>query len=178
MAKVKWTLDPTHSEVQFKIRHLMISTVTGYFTKFDASVETEDEDFLTAKAAFSVDVKSVTSNNEQRDGHLQSADFFDSANYPQIKFVATKYESVDQDGSYELHGNLTIRNTTKPVKLDVEFGGIIKDPWGNTRAGFSINGKINRKEFGLQWHAVTESGGVVVSDEVRVHVALELIKSA
>ena len=178
MAKVKWALDPTHSEIQFKIRHLMISNVTGQFTKFDISAETEDEDFLTAKISFSADVDSVTTGNEQRDGHLKSADFFDTAKFPQIKFAATKYENVDNDGSYELYGDLTIRDITKKVKLDIEFGGIVKDPWGNTRAGFEINGKVNRKEFGLQWHAVTEAGGVVVSDDVRIHCAIELIKQA
>jgi polyisoprenoid-binding protein YceI len=178
MAKVKWALDPTHAEIQFKIRHLMISNVTGQFTKFDVSAETEEEDFLTAKISLSVDVDSVTTGNEQRDGHLKSPDFFDAAKFPQIKFVATKYESVDDDGSYELYGDLTIRDITKKIKLDVEFGGIVKDPWGNTRAGFGINGKVNRKEFGLQWHAVTEAGGVVVSDDVRIHCAIELIRQA
>jgi polyisoprenoid-binding protein YceI len=178
MAKVKWALDPTHSEIQFKIRHLMISNVTGQFTKFDVSAETEEEDFLTAKISFSADVDSITTGNEQRDGHLKAPDFFDSAKFPQVKFVATNYESVDDDGSYELYGDLTIRDVTKQVKLDVEFGGIVKDPWGNTRAGFEINGKVNRKEFGLQWHAVTEGGGIVVSDDVRIHCAIELIKQA
>jgi len=176
MAKVKWVLDPTHSEVQFKIRHLMISNVTGEFENFSTDVETEDEDFMTAKVTFTADIDSITTGNEQRDQHLKSPDFFDAANYPQLKFVATKYENVDNDGSYELYGNLTIRDITKQIKLDVEFGGIIKDPWGNTRAGFSINGKIHRKEYGLKWDAVTETGGVVVSDEVRLHIAVELIK--
>lgn len=178
MAKIKWALDPTHSEIQFKIRHLMISNVTGQFTKFDVSAETEDEDFLSAKVSFSADVDSITTGNEQRDVHLKSPDFFDAPKFPQIKFVATKYENVDNDGSYELYGDLTIRDITQKVKLDVEFGGIVKDPWGNTRAGFEINGKVNRKEFGLQWHAVTEAGGVVVSDEVKIHCAIELIRQA
>ena len=178
MAKVKWALDPIHSEIQFKIRHLMISNVTGQFTKFDVSAETEDEDFLTAKISFTADVGSVATGDEQRDGHLKSPDFFDATRFPQIKFAATKYESVDNDGSYELYGDLTIRDITKKIKLDVEFGGIAKDPWGNTRAGFEINGKVNRKEFGLQWHAVTEAGGVVVSDDVRIRCAIELIKQS
>ena len=178
MAKVKWTLDPTHSEIQFKIRHLMISNVTGQFTTFDVSAETEDEDFLKAKISFTGDVDSVTTGNEQRDVHLKAPDFFDALKFPKIKFVATKYENVDNDGSYELYGDLTIRDITKNVRLDVEFGGIVKDPWGNTRAGFEIHGKVNRKEFGLQWHAVTEAGSVVVSDEVRIHCAIELIKQS
>jgi polyisoprenoid-binding protein YceI len=178
MATTKWVLDPAHSEVTFKIKHLMISNVSGQFGKYDVIAETEEEDFTKAKVSFTADVDSITTNNEQRDGHLKSPDFFDASKFPQIKFVATKYENVDNDGSYELYGDLTIRDVTKQVKLDVEFGGVIKDPWGNTRAGFSITGKINRKEFGLAWHAATEAGGIVVSDDVKVHCAIELIKQA
>jgi polyisoprenoid-binding protein YceI len=178
MAIVKWTLDPTHSEVTFKVRHLMITNVSGQFTKFNVDAQTQDEDFMTAKISFTAETSSVTTGNDQRDGHLKSPDFFDTANYPQLKFVATRYEAVDNDGSYELYGDLTIRNISKTVKFDVEFGGIIKDPWGHTRAGFSISGKINRKEFGLAWHAVTETGGLVASDEVRIHCGVELVKQA
>jgi polyisoprenoid-binding protein YceI len=177
MAKIKWALDPTHSEVTFKVRHMMISNVTGQFTKFDASAETEEEDFTTARFSFTADVSSVTTGNEQRDGHLQSPDFFDAAKFPGLKFIATKYVKLDNDGNYEVTGDLTIRDITKPVTLKVEFGGVIKDPWGNTRAGFTVEGKINRKDFGLQWHAVTEAGGLVVSDEVRLHAGLEFVKS-
>ena len=176
MAITTWILDPTHSEVEFKVKHMMISTVSGKFTKFDAAVQTEDEDFTTAKVSFAVDVDSITTGNEQRDGHLKAPDFFDTARFPQIKFVATKYENVDNDGSYEIYGDLTIRDVTKQVKLDAEFGGVIKDPWGNTRAGITVSGKINRKEFGVQFHAVTETGGLVLSDEVRIHVGLEFVK--
>jgi len=177
MATVKWTMDPTHSEVQFKVRHLMISNVTGNFPKFDVQVETEDLDFMTAKAKFTAETSAVTTNNEQRDQHLRSADFFDAAKYPVLSFVATKYEKVDND-SYELFGDLTIRDITKNIKLDVEFGGVITDPWGNNRAGFSINGKVNRKDFGLVWNAVTEAGGFVVGDEAKIHVEVELIRQA
>jgi len=146
--------------------------------KFDGSVETEEEDFTKAKVTVTVDADSITTNNEQRDGHLKSPEFFDAPKFPQVKFVVTKVESVDNDGSYETYGDLTIRDVTKSVKLDTEFGGVIKDPWGNTRAGFTVSGKINRKEFGLVWHAVTETGGIVLSDEVRIHVGLEFIKQA
>jgi polyisoprenoid-binding protein YceI len=176
MATTKWVLDPTHSEVEFKVKHMMISTVTGKITKFDTTVETEGEDFMTAKVTFTADVDSLTTGNEQRDGHLKSVDFFDTANFPQLKFVATKYENVDNDGSYEVYGDLTIRGITKNVKLDTEFGGVIKDPWGNTRAGITISGKINRKEFGLTWSGATETGSLIVSDEVRIHVGLEFVK--
>jgi len=177
MATTKWVLDPSHSEVEFKVKHMMISTVSGKITKFDASVETEGEDFLTAKVTFTAEVDSLTTGNEQRDGHLKSVDFFDTANFPQIKFVATKYENVDNDGSYEVYGDLTIRGISKNVKLDTEFGGVIKDPWGNTRAGITISGKINRKEFGLNWSGATETGSLIVSDEVRIHVGLEFVKA-
>ena len=177
MATTKWILDPSHSEVEFKIRHMMISTVSGKFTKFDAEVTTEDEDFMTAKATFTIDANSITTGNEQRDGHLKAGDFFDSEKFPQIKFTAKKYENVDNDGSYEVYGDLTIRDVTKEVKLDAEFGGVIKDPWGNTRAGMTVSGKINRKDYGVQFHAVTETGGLVVSDEVRIHIALEFVKA-
>lgn len=173
----KWILDPAHSEVQFKVKHMMISNVSGEFTKFDATLETEGDDFMTAKVTFTADVDSITTKNEQRDGHLKSVDFFDAANFPQIKFVATKYENVDNDGSYEVYGDLTIRGITKNIKLDAEFGGVIKDPWGSTRAGITITGKINRKEFGLMWSGATETGSLIVSEEVRLHVALEFVKA-
>ncbi|HEV3324328.1 MAG TPA: YceI family protein [Puia sp.] len=176
MATTKWILDPAHSEVEFKVKHMMISTVTGKFSKFDASVETEDENFTTAKVTFTIDVDSISTNNEQRDGHLKSVDFFDTANFPKITFVATKYENVDNDGSYELYGDLTIRGITQNEKFDAEFGGVIKDPWGNTRAGITISGKINRKQFGLTWSGATESGSLIVSEDVRIHAALEFVK--
>ena len=177
MATTKWVLDPTHSEIEFKVKHMMISTVTGKFSKFEADVETEGEEFTTAKVSFTIDVDSISTNNEQRDAHLKSVEFFDTANFPQIKFVATKYENVDNDGSYEVYGDLTIRGITKNVKFDVEFGGVIKDPWGNTRAGITISSKINRKEFGLTWSGATETGSLIVSDEVRIHAGLEFTKA-
>jgi polyisoprenoid-binding protein YceI len=177
MATTKWVLDPAHSEVEFKVKHLMISTVTGTFSSFAADVSTEDEDFTKAKATFTVDVASISTKNEQRDGHIKAADFFDAANFPQIKFVATRIENVDNDGSYNIHGDLTIRDITKNIMLEVEFGGVIKDPWGSTRAGFTVSGKINRKEFGLTWHMTTDTGGVVLGDDVRIHVSLEFVKA-
>ena len=177
MATTKWILDPSHSEVEFKVKHMMISNVSGKFTKFDASLETEGEDFMTAKISFTADVTSISTGADQRDEHLKSPEFFDAAQFPQLKFVATKYENVDDDGSYEVYGDLTIHGVTKTVKLDAEFGGVIKDPWGNTRAGITASGKINRKDFGLTWHGVTETGSLIVSDEVRVHVGLEFVKA-
>ena len=178
MANVKWTLDPMHSEVQFKVKHLMITTVTGYFQKFDVVAETGDEQFSTAnKVEFTADVNSINTNNEQRDTHLKSPDFFDAEQNPQIRFVGSKYEQ--KSGSdYTLHGDLTIRGITRPVKVDVEFGGIVVDPYGQTKAGFTVSGKISRKEFGLTWNAVTEAGSVVVGDEIRLQAEVQLVKQA
>ena len=178
MATKTWALDPTHSEVQFKIKHLMITNVTGSFDLFKVSAQTEGEDFTKAKISFSADVNSISTNNTQRDTHLKSADFFDAEKYPQINFTATKSENIDSDGSYDLYGDLSIRDVTKAVKLSVEFGGVVKDAYGNTKAGFTINGKINRKDFGLTWNGVTEAGGVVVSDEVRLAAEIQLIEQA
>ncbi|MEP7106734.1 MAG: YceI family protein [Ferruginibacter sp.] len=176
MAIKNWVFDPFHSEIQFKIRHLMITNVTGSFNIFQVAVATEDEDFMKAKVSFSADIDSISTGNEERDEHLKSAEFFDAATYPALGFVATRYESVDNDGSYELYGDLTIKNITRNIKLDVEFGGIIKDAYGNIKAGFTINGKINRKDFDLTWSVLTEAGGMVVSDEVRIACEVQLIE--
>ncbi len=175
MAKTIWTADPAHSEIQFKVRHLMISTVTGYFKKFDLQVVSEDDDFTKAsKILFTADINSIETNNAQRDTHLKSDDFFAADNYAQLKFEGKKFEKAGDE--YKLTGDLTIRDISKTITVDVEFGGLAKDPWGNTRAGFTVSGKINRKEFGLKWGAVTEAGQVVVSDEIRIHCAIELVK--
>ncbi|HNR20186.1 MAG TPA: YceI family protein [Bacteroidia bacterium] len=158
------------------MKHLMITNVTGSFAKYQVTAETDNEDFMSADISFIADVNSVTTNNEQRDGHLKGADFFDTEKFPQIKFKATKYEDIDHDGSYELYGDLTIKDITKSIKLDVEFGGLMKDPWGNVKAGFTINGKINRKDWGLNWNAPLETGGVLVSEEVRISCEIQLVK--
>jgi polyisoprenoid-binding protein YceI len=167
METTKWTIDPSHSEIQFKVKHMMITTVTGSFKEFSSEVESLGDDFSTAKIKFQAATASVFTNSDQRDEHLRSADFFDAEKYPELKFESTSLEKVD-DESFTLNGNLTIRDITKPVKLDVEVGGIGKDPWGNLKAGFSLTGKINRKEWGLNWNAALEAGGVLVSDDVRI----------
>lgn len=176
MATRNWVLDPAHTQIQFKVKHMMITTVTGSFNLYEASVETEDEDFMKAKISFSADAASISTGNADRDGHLKSADFLDVEKFPKIEFKATKYENVDNDGSYELYGDLTIKGVTKNVKLDVEFGGVVKDPWGNTKAGFTINGKFNRKDFGLVWNVVTEAGGILVGEEVKIASEVQLIE--
>ena len=170
-----WKIDPAHSEVQFKVKHLMITTVTGYFKKFDLEVETEADDFTTAsRIEFTADIHSIDTNNEQRDTHLKSDDFFNAEQYGQLKFVGRKYEQTGAGG--QLHGDLTIRSTTKPVTVQVDHAGIVVDPYGQTKAGFTVEGKISRKEFGLMWNAVTEAGQVVVSDDIRLHCEIQLVK--
>ena len=176
-ATTTWTIDPYHSEVHFKVKHLMVSTVTGSFGTYDATVETTGDSFDDAKISFSADIASITTNNEQRDGHLKSADFFDAENYPQLTFVSTSFTKTGDD-TYALTGDLTIRGTTKPVTLDVEYGGQMVDFYGNTKAGFEIAGKIKRKDFGLTWDGVTEAGGVVVSDEVKLVLNIQVAKQA
>jgi polyisoprenoid-binding protein YceI len=172
-----WKLDPTHSEVQFKVKHLMITTVTGYFKTFDLVVETEGDDFTTAsKIEFTADISSIDTNNQQRDTHLKSADFFDAENHSQLTFSGRRYNADGDEGTLE--GDLTIRGVTKPVTVKVEFGGIVVDPYRQTKAGFTISGKISRKEFGLTWNAVTEAGQVVVSDEIKLHAEIQLVKQA
>lgn len=172
-----WTIDNSHSEVNFKVKHLVISTVTGSFKQFEGKVEAEKDDFSDAKVSFSADIDSISTGNEQRDGHLKSADFFDAANHPKLHFVSTGIKKKS-DSDYELTGDLSIRGTTHPVSLTVEFGGTQQDFYGNTVAGFEMSGKIKRKDFGLHWDAVTETGGIVVSDEVRLQINVELIKQA
>ncbi|HBR10939.1 MAG TPA: hypothetical protein DD740_01760 [Chryseobacterium sp.] len=164
-----WKLDPTHSELTFKVKHMMISNVKGEFTSFEAEITTEDDTFSKAKVSASIKTDSVFTNNTDRDTHLKSADFFNAEKYPAITFEA---EALTGD----VTGNLTINGVTKPVTLDVDFGGIGQDPWGNTKAGFSFEGKIKRSDFGLNWNAALEAGGVLVSDEVKIEGDLQFVK--
>jgi polyisoprenoid-binding protein YceI len=177
MATTKWNLDPTHSEIGFKVKHMMITNVSGSFGQFEVNTETNGNDFATADISFAADVNSITTANTDRDNHLKSPDFFDAEKFPKLKFVSTKLEKKD-DETYVLHGNLTIKSVTNPVKLDVEFGGIGKDPWGNEKAGFSISGKIKRTDWNLNWNATLETGGLLVSEEVKLHAEVQLIKQA
>jgi polyisoprenoid-binding protein YceI len=174
LSATKWAIDPTHTEVQFKVKHLVISTVTGFFKKFSGSVESETEDFDGAQVKFSLDANSIDTNQADRDTHLKSADFFAAAEYPAIDFEGTLKKQSGEN--YSLEGSLTIRGIKKALVLAVEFGGTVVDPWGNTKAGFEINGKINRKDFGLNWNALTEAGGMVVSEEVKIHINAELAR--
>jgi polyisoprenoid-binding protein YceI len=170
-----WIIDTAHSEIGFKVKHLVISTVSGKFTAFEGQVIAEKEDFTDAKISFSADINSIHTGNDQRDGHLKSADFFDAANHPKLTFTSTSIEK--KGGSdYTITGDLTIRGTKTSIQLNAEFGGTQKDFQGNTVAGFELTGKLNRKDYGLLWNGITEAGGIVVSDEVRLFVNAEIVK--
>ena len=172
-----YKIDAAHSEATFKVKHLMIASVTGQFKQFDGSLVAEKDDFTDAKVNFEADVNSITTGNEQRDGHLKSDDFFAADKFPKLTFLSTDIQKLS-DEKYNLTGNLTIRDVTKTVILDVTYGGQIVDPWGQTKLGFEVEGKINRKDFNLTWSATTETGGIVVSDEVKLHMNIELAKQA
>lgn len=175
-AKTLWNIDPTHSEVQFKVKHLVISTVTGSFGSYDGQIETENNNFENAKATFSTDIDSITTNNEDRDQHLKSDDFFNAEEYPQLKFESSNFKKLG-DGQYKVTGDMTIRGVTKEVELDVVHGGTVGDQYGQTKAGFDVTGSINRKEFGLTWDAVTEAGNVVVGDKIKLQLNVQFIKN-
>jgi len=174
--KTLWKIDPTHSEIQFKVKHLVISTVTGDFKSFDGRIEADGEDFEHASAYFEADIDSISTNNEDRDNHLKSDDFFNAEEYPKLTFESSAFEVVG-DNQYKVTGDLTIRDVTKSVELDVVHGGTVEDAYGNTKAGFEITGIINRKEFGLTWSAVTEAGNVVVGDDIKLQLNVQLVQS-
>ncbi|TDU34327.1 polyisoprenoid-binding protein YceI [Gelidibacter sediminis] len=169
--KTKWNIDTAHSEISFKVKHMMISTVTGHFTDFDATVETENEDFINADFSFTAKTASINTSNKDRDAHLKSDDFFNAEKYPEMTFKSKSF-----DGN-TLVGDLTIRDVTKEIKLDVDFNGIAVDPYGQTKAGFEATGSLNRKDFNLTWSAVTEAGSIVVSDTVKLLIDLQFIKA-
>lgn len=169
----KWAVDTMHSEVQFKVKHLVISTVTGSFKNFNGSVTTSGEDFEDAQISFTMDVTSIDTNQPQRDEHLRSAEFFDAATHPEINFRSTSFKKVN-DSNYKLLGNLTMKGISKQVELDAEFGGKAKDHYGNTKYGFEVSGKINRKEFGLLNSPLTETGGLVLGEEIKLNANIEL----
>lgn len=172
----QWNIDPVHSEIRFKVKHLVISTVTGEFERFSGSVAAEKADFSDARILFEADVESISTNNDQRDGHLKSPDFFDAAKYPKLTFVS-KSLAPAAGGNYLLVGDMTLRGITRTVTLKAEYGGTVKGFEGDV-AAFAISGTINRQDFGLRWNALTETGGVVVSDDVKLDIAVELKKAA
>jgi polyisoprenoid-binding protein YceI len=171
----EWTFDKAHSNVMFTVDHLVIAEVTGYFKSFDGKVTSNGDDFTAGKIDFTVDVKSINTDNEKRDGHLKSEDFFYAEKYPQMIFKGKELKKVG-DKKYKLTGDLTIRGVTKPVSLDVVYKGTTKDAYGNTKAGFKITGEVNRFDYGLKWNTLTEMGGAVVGQDVRITVNAELTK--
>ena len=176
MTTTKWGLDKAHSEIQFKAKHMMITNVTGGFKDYDATIETEGEDFSTTQIRFTAATASVSTGSDQRDGHLKAEDFFNVGKFPELTFVSTNVTKTGE-GKYILTGDMTIRDVTKPVTLDVVFEGKVVDPWGNTKYGFTLNGKLSRKEFGLTWNVITEAGGILVSDDVKIEASVQIAKA-
>ena len=177
MATTKWVVDPMHSEVQFKVKHLVISTVTGTFRNFEGGATTEHDDFDGAEVHFSLDVNSIDTNQEMRDTHLKSAEFFEADTYPHIAFKSTSFSKLDDD-EYTLTGDLTMKGITKPVTLKAEYGGTAKDGYGNQKLGFEVTGKINRKEFGLTYNALTETGGLALGEDIKLIANIQLAPAA
>ncbi len=177
-SKVKqseWVLDPTHTKVQFSARHMVITQVTGQFNKYELNLKASD-DFGDADVELIVDINSIDTGNPDRDNHLKSADFFDAEKFPKMMFKGKSVEKVN-DTDYKLKGDLTIKDITKPIELDVEFGGKINDPWGKERAGFTVTGKVNRFDYGLQWNALMETGGAVVGKDIKITCDVEVVKN-
>lgn len=175
MATTNWSIDPTHSAISFKVKHMMFTNVSGKFDNFEAKAVTDGEQFDNAQVSFSAEAASVNTGNADRDKHLVSGDFFDAEQFPKLAFQSTSFQKKGAD-NYEMKGDLTLHGVTKNIALDVEYGGIGKDPWGNLKAGFTISGKFNRKDFGLNWNAALEAGGVLVSDEVRLNADIQMVK--
>ncbi|WP_431134759.1 YceI family protein [Psychroserpens mesophilus] len=173
MKTTTWAIDPAHSEITFKVKHLMISNVKGEFKTFEASID--GEDFTNSTLSAKIDASSISTNNNDRDTHLKSPDFFEVEQFPEITFKSTSLKKGDDD-EYKLVGDLTIKGVTKEITLDTEFGGFMKDPYGNEKAGFSINGKLNRKDFRLNWNAALEAGGVMVGNEVKINAEVQFVK--
>jgi polyisoprenoid-binding protein YceI len=171
--KTKWLIDPAHTQIQFKVKHLVIATVTGGFDKFEGGMDSSREDFTDAEVWFSADAASINTGTPDRDAHLKSPDFFDAANHPKLTFKSKSIQKTGTD-KFKLTGDLAIRGTSRPIELDVEYGGLMKDPWGNTKVGFELTGKLLRKDYGLNWNAITEAGGLVVSEEVKIIISVEL----
>ncbi|MEX0594293.1 MAG: YceI family protein [Balneolaceae bacterium] len=173
----RWAIDPTHSVIGFKVKHLVISTVKGTFKEFSGQLESKGEDFDGASATFEASIDSIDTGVEDRDAHLKSADFFDAENHPKLMFKSTTFKKSGE-GEYDLEGELTIRGTTKTVQLKATHGGTAVDPYGQTKAGFEIEGTINRKEFGLEWNAVTEAGNIVVADKIHLNLDVQVTQEA
>jgi polyisoprenoid-binding protein YceI len=173
--QTNWKIDQAHSTISFKVRHLMIAHVRGAFKTFDASIYTNNKDFSTAEIELWIDASTIDTGDAKRDEHLKGADFFDTENHKQISFESITMGKCDSEGNYELWGELTIKKITKSVKLNAQLGGIVKDPWGNEKAGFTITGNINRSDWGLVWNSALETGGLMISDEIHIMCEVELM---
>ncbi len=172
-----WVVDKAHSKIGFSVTHLLISEVEGYFKDFDIKVVTDNDDFVDAKIDFTAKTASIFTDNDKRDEHLRSDDFFNSEKYPDMKFVSKSFKKVGKN-KYKLTGELTIRDVTKPITLDVVYNGTVKDPWGNLKAGFNVTGQLNRFDYGLKWNVLTELGGAVVDKIVKLRIHVELNKQS
>jgi polyisoprenoid-binding protein YceI len=175
MAKQLWIMDPAHSEVTFKVRHMMITNVSGTFENSSGSMHSDAPDFTDAELHFEAEVASVNTRNSQRDEHLRTNDFFDAATHPTLRFDSTKLEKVGEK-EYLLHGDITIRGVKKALALKVTYKGVVVDLWGLTRAGFEMSGSVQRLDFGLHWNANSEDGTIVLSDEVKLMINVQMIK--
>ena len=174
---MSWKIDNAHSLVEFSVRHMMISTVRGRFERFSGTVEFNENDPAASSVDVQIEAASINTNEPQRDNHLRSADFFEAETYPHLTFKSTRVEKVDENNG-RIYGELTIRNVTRPVVLETEYNGQAKSPWGSTSAGFTANTKINRKDWNLVWNQALETGGVLVGDEIKIHIELEIVKVA
>ena len=175
MENSTWAIDPTHSEIGFKVKHMMFTNVSGKFNQFEATIKTEKEAFETSKINFSADINSVDTSNTDRDNHLKSADFFDVDNFAKLTFTSTAIQKVTE-GEYKISGDLTIKDVTKNITFEADYSGLMKDPWGNTKIGLALNGKINRKDFGLTWNAALETGGVLVGEDIKLIAEVQFVK--
>ena len=175
MAKSTWVIDPTHSEIGFKVKHMMFTNVSGKFNTFTASIENDDNQFETSTIKFEADINSIDTNNTDRDNHLKSADFFEAEKFSKLSFTSSEIKKIG-DNEFQIVGELTLKDVTKTITLETEYSGLMLDPWGNTKAGLSISGKINRKEFGLTWNAALETGGVLVGEEVKLFVEAQFLR--
>ena len=176
--KTKWGIDPAHSEIGFRVKHLMVANVRGTFKEYDGSIYTTGEDFTTAEIDFWISPASISTGEEKRDAHLKSAEFFDVEKFKEIHFTGNTFEKKDENGRYSLYGDFTMKGVKKQIELDVDFGGIVKDPWGNQKAVFTISGKINRKDWGLSTNVALETGGVLVSEDVWINCEIQLSKQS
>lgn len=174
--KTKWNLDKSHSEIKFKAKHLMITTISGQFENYSIDVEMEDDDFSTAKVNYTAEIKSIKTGDANRDGHMLGDDFFNAELFPEMKFSSTSSVKTG-DKSFDISGLLSLRDVTKEITLHATLEGIAKDPWGNTKAAIQISGKINRKDYGLKFHVLTDTGGILVSDEIKLDGEIQFIKA-